>query len=350
MARPSSTERLLRLLALPAWVHEHPGATLAQAAEHFGVTDTQIRRDISSLWVSGLPEGTPDVLVDFDGEALDEGRLRLTHPLGLDRPVTLTREEGTALLLSLRVLTRLLAADSEATAVLHRAQQLLSRVLGSSAEAEGIPAGSVTRDPVLRDPVLEAVTRALTQRRRLHLVYVSATDERSERDVDPFELVSDGTHLCLNGWCALARAERTFRLDRVLAATVSEEDAGHHRRLRAQGLERLAHKDGAETAELDLRPAGRWLVEQIGCERVEEHDDGTLTATVRGRSREWLIGLVLSAGRHLVDVRPPGLREQAGARARAALRLMEDEQGLTRGEHTDDEGSHVSSRDLPGGL
>ncbi len=345
MARPSSTERLLRLLALPAWVHEHPGATLAQAAEHFGVTDTQIRRDISSLWVSGLPEGTPDVLVDFDGEALDEGRLRLTHPLGLDRPVTLTREEGTALLLSLRVLTRLLAADSEATAVLHHAQQLLSRVLGSSAEAESAEAVTGTHDPVL-----EAVTRALTQRRRLHLVYVSATDERSERDVDPFELVSDGTHLCLNGWCALARAERTFRLDRVLAATVSEEDAGHHRRLRAQGLERLAHKDGAETAELDLRPAGRWLVEQIGCERVEEHDDGTLTATVRGRSREWLIGLVLSAGRHLVDVRPPGLREQAGARARAALRLMEDEQGLTRGEHTDDEGSHVSSRDLPGGL
>ena len=91
-------------------------------------------------------------------------------------------------------------------------------------------------------------------------------------------------------------------------------------------------------------------MEQIGCERVEEHDDGTLTATVRGRSREWLIGLVLSAGRHLVDVRPPGLREQAGARARTVLRLMEDEQGLTRGEHTDDEGSHVSSRDLPGGL
>lgn len=345
MARPSSTERLLRLLALPAWVHEHPGATLAQAAEHFGVTDTQIRRDISSLWVSGLPEGTPDVFVDFDGEALDEGRLRLTHPLGLDRPVTLTREEGTALLLSLRVLTRLLAADAEATAVLHRAQQLLSRVLGSSAEAESAEAVTGTHDPVL-----EAVTRALTQRRRLHLVYVSATDERSERDVDPFELVSDGTHLCLNGWCTRARAERTFRLDRVLEATVSEEDAGHHRRLRAQGLERLAHKDGAETAELDLRPAGRWLVEQIGCERVEEHDDGTLTATVRGRSREWLIGLVLSAGRHLVDVRPPGLREQAVARARATLRLYEDERCATHQERTDCEGSHVSSGDLPGGL
>ena len=175
------------------------------------------------------------------------------------------------------------------------------------------------------DPVLEAVTRALATRRRLHLVYVSATDERSEREVDPFELVSDGTRLSLNAWCARARAERTFRLDRILHATVTENSARHHRRLRAQGLERLADKERAETAELDLRPAGRWLAEQAGCERVEEHADGTLTATVRGRSREWLVGLALSAGRHLIDVRPPELREQVAVRARQALRIQQGE-------------------------
>mgnify|MGYP002652676855 CR=1 FL=1 len=37
MARPSSTDRLVRLLALPAWVAEHDGATLTEAAAHFGV-------------------------------------------------------------------------------------------------------------------------------------------------------------------------------------------------------------------------------------------------------------------------------------------------------------------------
>ena len=39
MARPSSTDRLVRLLALPAWVAEHDGATLTEAAAHFGVQD-----------------------------------------------------------------------------------------------------------------------------------------------------------------------------------------------------------------------------------------------------------------------------------------------------------------------
>lgn len=321
MARPSSTERLLRLLALPAWVNEHPGATTAQAAAHFGVSEEQVRRDVDTLWVSGLPGGTPDLLVDFDADELEHGRLRLTQSFGLDRPVALTREEGTALLLSLRVLVRLLAADPQALASLTRTEQLLTQVLGASAAPPdgATPPGRTEH----ADRVLAALTRALTGSRRLHLVYVSATDERSERDVDPIELVSDGSHLSLNAWCHSARAERTFRLDRILQATVSDEPAARHRRLRARGLERLAGRDGAETAELDLTSAGRWLVEQVGCEHIEEHPDGTLTATVRGRSREWLIGLVLSAGRHLIDVRPPDLRQEASARARTALALSE---------------------------
>ncbi|QPL04435.1 MULTISPECIES: helix-turn-helix transcriptional regulator [Actinomyces] len=318
MARPSSTDRLLRLLALPAWVSDHPGATLAQAAAQFGVTEGQLRRDVETLWVSGLPGGTPDLLVDFDADLLDEGRLRLTAPLGLDRPVTLTREEGTALLLSLRVLARLLSAVPGATAPLRRAEQVLSDLLEAPVQAVGES----------EDPVLAAVTRALAEGRRLHLVYASATDERSERDVDPFEIVSDGSHLSLRAWCTHRRAERTFRLDRILQATVTEQAAAPHRRLRAQGLERLADREEAQTAELHLAPAGRWLVEQAGCERVEEHPDGTLTATVRGRSRDWLVGLVLSAGRHVLDVSPPELREEAAARARAALALAQgDRQG-----------------------
>ncbi|MGK2348175.1 helix-turn-helix transcriptional regulator [Actinomyces sp. W5033] len=314
MARPSSTDRLLRLLALPAWVSEHPGASLAQAAAQFGVTEDQLRRDVETLWVSGLPGGTPDVLVDFDADLLEEGRLRLTTPLGLDRPVTLTREEATVLLLSLRVLTRLLSAVPGATAPLHRAEQALAQVLGVSPQA-------VT---VTEDPVTTAVTRALAEGRRLHLVYASATDERSERDVDPFEIVSDGSHLSLKAWCTRRRAERTFRLDRVLEATVTARPVAPHRRLRGQGLERLAHRPETETASLHLAPAGRWLVEQAGCDKVEEHADGTLTVTVRGRSRPWLVGLVLSAGRHVLDVQPSSLREEAAARARAALALWQD--------------------------
>ena len=113
MARQPTSQRLARLLALPAWVAEHPGADIAQAAAHFGVTPTQIEADVNTLWVSGLPGGLPGELVDFDAVDFEAGRLRLAEPLGLDRPVRLSRQEALSLILALRVLGAVLADDAD---------------------------------------------------------------------------------------------------------------------------------------------------------------------------------------------------------------------------------------------
>ena len=82
MARRSSVDRLVRLLALPAWVADNDGATFQEAAAHFGVTPEVIRRDVETLWVSGLPGGMPGDLVDFSATAFEAERLSLTEPLG----------------------------------------------------------------------------------------------------------------------------------------------------------------------------------------------------------------------------------------------------------------------------
>lgn len=322
MARPSSTDRLVRLLALPAWVAEHDGATFEQAAAHFGVSPRTIRTDVYTLWVSGLPGGMPADLVDFDAAAFEHGRLRLTQPLGLDRPVRLSRQEAISLLMSLRVLDQVLSADPVSRRALAGAQTALRTALGGTGEGpHEAPQEDETSaakpqaagPPGLEAAVLDAVRRALAERHRLHLVYVSATDTRSEREVDPLELVSDGSHLTLRAWCLSARAERSFRLDRVLEARVLPVGATAHRAARhhlpAQDL----------TATLTLAPSGRWLVEQVPCLGVEEHPDGTMTAVIQGRDRAWLVGLVLSAGRHLRRVDPPDLAREAAAAARRAL-------------------------------
>lgn len=145
MGRPSSVDRLVRLLALPAWVAEHPGASFDEAAAHFGVGARTIERDVYTLWVSGLPGGLPDALVDFDADDFESRRLRLTRPLGLDRPIRLSREEAVSLLLALRVLIGLLDADAEAASPLRRAESAVSALLGyersDSAPPPDVPAG-----------------------------------------------------------------------------------------------------------------------------------------------------------------------------------------------------------------
>ena len=120
MARTPAAARLVRLLALPAWVAENDGATIAEAAAHFEVDEATIRRDVGTLWLSGLPGGLHDDLIDFSATAWESGRLSLSQAHGLDRPVRLSREEAVSLLLSLRVLGGVLGADAEAACAARR--------------------------------------------------------------------------------------------------------------------------------------------------------------------------------------------------------------------------------------
>ena len=96
MPRVSASDQLTRLLALPAWVADNPGVSVQEAARHFGVTPAVIERDVNTLWVSGLPGGLHGDLVDFDAADFEAGRLRLSEPLGLDRPVRLLTQIGRA--------------------------------------------------------------------------------------------------------------------------------------------------------------------------------------------------------------------------------------------------------------
>ena len=332
MARVSASDQLTRLLALPAWVAENPGVTVKEAAEHFGVPPAVIERDVNTLWVSGLPGGMHGDLVDFDATDFEAGRLRLSEPLGLDRPVRLTRQEAISLLMALRVLADLLADDDASAPVIASTQQAVTALLTAGvaddadmqADVQGGPSTSPVSEHADRSgrtaQVLAAVRSALRDRRRLHLAYVSATDTLSERDVDPITLESDGSHMTLVGWCLSAKAERSFRLDRITSVEVLDVPSVRHRAPRRKHRSTIDRSVGEKPrATLTLRPTGRWLAEQVPCLSQEETADGSLRVVVEGRDRAWLIGLVLSAGRHLVAVEPPDLAQEAAAAAKQAL-------------------------------
>ncbi|WP_172120051.1 helix-turn-helix transcriptional regulator [Actinomyces faecalis] len=323
MGRPNAADRLLRLLALPAWVAANPGATVEEAARHFGVSVETITRDVEALWVSGPRDAMPDELVDFDALELEEGRLRLTTSLGLDQPLRLTSGEARALRLSLRVLASLLEEDPRSRAQLQRAEQALAGLLGH-ARVVTSDQGHEAAEELPGPAALAVVRQALASRRRLRLVYVDAADRRTEREVDPEELESDGSYLYLRAWCLRARDERSFRLDRVLEAEVLDVPAAAHRvarspRARAARREREKADTRQRRATLYLDPRGRWLTEQVPCESVTQGEDGTLAVVVAGRDDQWLTGLVLSCGRHLRGVEPPGLAQRAAEAARRAL-------------------------------
>jgi predicted DNA-binding transcriptional regulator YafY len=75
-------------------------------------------------------------------------------------------------------------------------------------------------------PVMRAVETAVAERRVLELDYVDRSGQQTERrQVEPYGLAGGQDHWYLMAWCRLRGGGRTFRLDRMQAARVTDEPA-----------------------------------------------------------------------------------------------------------------------------
>ncbi len=97
----AATDRLSRLLALVPWLRAHPGISLTEAAVAFGVTPRQLRDDLDLLFVCGLPGGAPGDLIDL---SYSGDQITVVDPQTLDRPLRLSVDEATALIVAARAL------------------------------------------------------------------------------------------------------------------------------------------------------------------------------------------------------------------------------------------------------
>ncbi|MPV38905.1 helix-turn-helix transcriptional regulator [Georgenia subflava] len=314
----NTAERVTRLLALVAYLNEHPGAPVADVAEHFSATEAQVLADVNLLWVSGTPGYLPDDLIDFSAEALDHGRLTLTDARGMDRPLRLSSSEALALLLALRSLREL----AERQPGLDPGAGALESALGKLTAATGRAAEQAASVEVRVHAEAPAATLATLQgaveaRRRVHLRYVSAADVVTERDVDPVELRSDGVTWALRAWCHRAQGARTFRLDRILDLAVLDEGAAEHPEI-VSGPATGWEGDG-RTVTLELASQARWVAEHAPVESVTDLPDGDLRVVLRAGDPAWVTNLLLSLGESVRAVAPTELARDVATRARRAL-------------------------------
>ncbi len=306
-------ERLVRLLGLVAYLDQKSGVPVDEVARHFGVTPAQVLRDIDTLWVTGTPGYFPDDLIDFDADSLDAGMVRITQVRGLARPLRLGTREAVALVAALRALAESVGPDLDPGdgAVLRSTIDALSAATGSAAATMDV---RLTVDGA--PGVLAAARTALREGRRMHLRYVDAADRTSERDVDPWQLVTGDERSYLAAWCHSAGGERLFRLDRILAAEVLDAPVS----TRAAGGEavfRPAKDDPLVT--LTLSGRARWAAEQIPVEDVVELADGGFALTLRVTSPAWLRQLLVRLAPWVRSVDPADAALDAADAARRAL-------------------------------
>jgi len=294
----ASGERITRLLALVPWLRAHEDITITAAAEYFDITPAQLEKDLWLLVVCGIPGYGPDQLIDID--FWDEGRIRVLDPQTLDAPMRLAFEEAAALIVALRLLAQLPGAPD----AVHTALDAL--ISASDVEETGV---YVAQDP---EPVVTAeIERAIGERRLIRLQYASgSTGEITERLVEPQRMLStDGRHLLI-GYCRLAEAERSFRIDRIVAIEATETFVP---------TEYPVFEAAPIHVTCVLDPDARWV--------ADVHADGVVDQVADGRWRvrltvfdpAWLVALMLRLRGSAEVIDPPDLRRMVADAADDAL-------------------------------
>lgn len=315
----SATSRVSRLLTMVPWLLNRQGIDLAQAATELGVSEQQVVDDLQLLFVCGLPGHYPDDLIEASWE---DGRVYVGNVTEdtIARPLRLGRDEALALIVALRALAATPGlAEHDA---IDRALAKLEAAAGdAAASADQV---QVDLEQPLNPELTTRIRTGLTDQRRLHLTYTSASrDETTDRDVDPLRVLSVDGRWYLQAWCHRARGLRTFRLDRIEEAVVLEEPATPPADLPdgevGPGVFRGTSDDLVVT--LELAPSAAWVAESVPSETVEEHDDGTITMVLRVADPSWLTRLVWREAGAVRVVDPPEM--VAAVREGAARALGE---------------------------
>lgn len=208
--------RLARLHAIVEHLRARRSpVTVAELAERFGVTERTMFRDLADLRDNDIP---------IESSVGPGGGVRLARgytlpPLGLavDEAVSLwvavqlAQDLGRVpLLAALDKIVAGLSSDTRAAfdGVVRRI------VVGPPAEASLVP---IRPDPA----VYRTCERALLDAATLRLDYVDAAGQPTEREVEPHGLLVLDPVWYLLAFDTLREAPRTFRLDRIRAASAS---------------------------------------------------------------------------------------------------------------------------------
>ena len=309
MSRPAASDRVARMLSLVPWVAARGSASVDEVCRRFDVDRDQLLHDLSVVSMVGLYPYTPDVLIEL---FIDDDEVCISLPQAFDRPLSLTPEQGVALVAAGATLFATPGADPDGP--LARGLAKLSAVVG---QGESPPLE--VRLEEVSTGVLDAVRRGVYEHRQVSLDYYAyGRDELTQRVVDPYRVTTDQGQWYLSGYCHRAEADRVFRIDRIRTAELLDSTFDPSTATSDTDIFSPSVDDPRVT--IDIAPDARWVVEQYPVDDIVELADGMLRVRLAVTARQWLERLLLRLGptARVVDG-PEELRGAAEASARRIL-------------------------------
>ncbi len=313
--RPEPLALEVALAHYVASLPEGKSVALEELARELGCSVDDLRRALESV----IEVEDRDLTI-ISGVLIEDGRLvkYLHGGYGRDfrKPVRLSPVQGRAALLALDLVSK--AVDPGIL------DELRAKVLA----AVGRNISQVEADKGAGDTgISETIDKARQDKRVLEILYPSAGQIRA-RAVEPLLMSSIGGVWYLNAYCRRVDGPRLFRLDRILAATLT----GEHFEDR-KGLElKTDYEDidprtyAARRAVVRFSPGvARWMEERPELDLIEEREDGSADYALYYTDPVWAARRVMQYLGEAVVVEPEELRQEVHQQAESLLRNYEGE-------------------------
>lgn len=292
----SVNDRMGRLLFIVPYVAHRDGVPLEELADKLGVSTAQIEADLDLLAMVGQPPLTPDHLIDL---YVEDDIVYVDLDQQLSRPLQLTHEEASALVLSSKMVGDLGGLGDELNKViakiashLNEAEQAMVQTLSKSVGiSRELPEGAIATS--LREACEASVEAYITY-------YSASSDTQKRRRVKPLALIShSGSEYIVALDADDDDHEKLFRLDRIGEVQVTLEKFQRPvdfdlNRFRTQ---KLYFGERAFTAEVWFaKSVAREVAERFAESDITRDEDGSLRVRVSTSSAAWLARWVLPFG------------------------------------------------------
>ncbi len=285
---------------------EKKQVTAKEMAKRFGVSTRTIYRWVEALSVSGIP------VYALTGRG---GGIAISENYTLDKTV-LSEEERLELVSSVKALDSLSGGTTG---------EKLSRLVPNNTDwlevdfSPWSPEGQGVRQ------LFGTLRECILKKRQVEFDYFGGNGKTEHRCVHPWKLVYRGQAWYLLGWCNTRKAERYFKLSRMVNVEQTGRVANVMMR-EAEHSENSGFKVEQEIPLIKIKAkvsAGKafYLLDSFACSETKTMSDGSLNVTFTAPDTDWLVGNLLGYGADLKIISPKRIRDEVIKLAEEVLKL-----------------------------
>jgi predicted DNA-binding transcriptional regulator YafY len=288
--------KINRLLEITILLLNRGTTTAKELAERFGVSTRTIYRDIEVLSSSGVPVYATQGV---------NGGISMLENYTINKTM-LSDKESESILFALKAMQA--TNYPEMDRILDKLGMIFKNNSTDWIHIDFTPWGS---SPNQYDKMTN-IKDAILSSKIVEFDYLSASNIKSHRQLEPLRLIFKGQAWYLYGWSELRQDYRMFRLSRIKGVYVLDITFDRNKPRIPIKRQCKETQDFRPMVSLELKFTSKALsrlYDDYDDEIIIHNQDGTYTLKIDFPEDEWVYGYILSFGEYVEVINPPHIKQ-----------------------------------------